>query len=214
MHNLFETLFPKQMNPGTTHTYSVDHTQTAAPEFELSDADAQMVVSSGDGVFLCKNEPCLNVHIINYEAYVNQYKKGAIANSKRCDFVLYDQEKQHFLIAELTHCMQNSLTRAVSEKHPETKEEYAMLKFQDTITSLCTVEKMRAFIMEYTTKSCVFACRLIETGTCDFAVNAMANFLKPVQVIGTIIRSDFLSISGINFRYVRCIYPDPYVFCD
>lgn len=185
----------------------------ATASFALSDQTPEMLVNQEEGIWYCNNRTGTDIHVINYEQYINQYTRGKASKGKRCDFVLYDARRSHFVVAELTHCLKNSLNKGVHDDSSKTKEETAETKYRDTIQTLCKVSEIRSFIEQYPVKSCVFACRLKDDqNTQDTVSRAMDGFQAAVQEVGTITRTEPLVIEDMGFRYIQCIYPEPYIF--
>lgn len=213
MHNLLTSAFPAQYSTKPKGQYQVEHRIVSASTvlFALSDHSDEMLVDRDEGIWCCQNSTGTDIHVINYEKYINQYRRGSISNSKRCDFVLYDASRSHFVVAELTHCKQDSLNRKVKDDTSLSKEEYAQLKYQDSIQTLCAVPAIRSFIEQYPHKSCVFACRLKEDQPQNDASRAMMDFQAAVEVVGTITHDVPLEINDMAFTYTRCIYPDSYL---
>lgn len=215
MHSLLTSAFPKKYSTKPNASYEVLHqvVNATTASFALSDQATGMLVDMEEGIWCCNNRAGTDIHVINYEQYIGQYRKGEVSKGKRCDFVLYDARRSHFVVVELTHCKQNSLKRPVSNSSPKTKEETAETKYRDTIQTLCGISEIRSFIEQYPVKSCVFACRLKDDqDTQDTVSRAMDGFQAAVQEVGTITRTKPLVIENMGFRYIRCIYPEPYVF--
>lgn len=217
MHSLLTSAFPAKYSTRSNVQYEVEAfhrvVNDTTSSFALSDEVESMLVDPAEGIWCCTNTSETDIHVINYEQYINQYRKGEASTSKRCDFVLYDAGQSHFVVAELTHCKQDSLTRPVSERTSLSKEEYTRLKFQDTIRILCAVSEINSFIKNHPIKSCVFACRLKDDQqTIDTVSHSMDGFQAVVQEVGTITHNEPLVIKEMSFRYTRCIHPDPYIF--
>lgn len=117
MHSLLVSAFPEKNSTRPNASYQVKHqvVNAATASFALSDQTPEMLVNQEEGIWCCNNRTGTDIHVINYEQYINQYTRGKASKGKRCDFVLYDAHRSHFVVAELTHCLKNSLNKGVHD---------------------------------------------------------------------------------------------------
>lgn len=71
--------------------------QTNLESFDLIDKKETSVQGKGTGCVTYKNEKRYKLFIINYENYINSLPKRAQQGIKRCDFLIYSENKKIFL---------------------------------------------------------------------------------------------------------------------
>ncbi len=155
--NLFD-LFNKE-RPGGTNALvgppNIVYEDTSDKLFDIADPkgkpSATCIVNVGSGQATYHNNNELNLRIINYEAFVNLFTAAHIdkRGRSRVDFMVYDtgDNKTCFILNELT---EGSFKNKLSQ---------ARLQLQNTLNDLMKDAEIKAYILSFGKKQCIFSCR-------------------------------------------------------
>lgn len=99
-----------------------------------------------------------NITLLSYESFHNQ--TGIISEDK-CDYLIFDSEKQAFICAELSKLLSNYLETHPQEGKPvEGKRAKAYRQLEITTNKLMAVNNISDFISAFFKRIAVFAYRL------------------------------------------------------
>lgn len=169
--------------------------QTNLESFDLIDKKETSVQGKGTGCVTYKNEKRYKLFIINYENYINSLPKRAQQGIKRCDFLIYSENKKFFFANELS-----------TSRIDFSKEAHAIKQLSQTIKTMFNCKELENEIKTYKEKICIFSNRTqnIKTprGMADSFLTTpfMQNKLNLVQI------EDIPEITELGFKYCKSSY--------
>lgn len=194
LHRIYPMLCKTPIKPTIFY-----ETTTKNIYFEIADNKGLGICSLAQGDAYFYNPKCLNVYIINFERYINNFKPNTVAGKgKKCDFILASAEDCSFIVL-------TELTRS-DKKYVAKKGETALEQFRDSIEKLSKDEN---FLKQFQKHIALYSCRLSSTSSPSSspAVQGIARFNKPTLLIANISQTKVLTQ---DFRFEQRIYPNPY----
>lgn len=201
--------YPKHFGKAVPLKFPLRVEYTSAKFFEIKDKGTGIIQKAGGGVSVFENHDGKRVEIIDFEKYINDFRKGKACEGGRCDFVLSSADGFDFLIL-------NELTMTKSEYlhgfvQPTTgiprigKMEYARdYQLPETIDKL---NHAKGLLPKYKHKTALFSYRLPDGGARNAATISMGIFQKPVQNVSNITMHQSL-MEGFVFE--QRVYPQAY----
>lgn len=211
MKKLLEVAYHSHYKAKWKASYVVLHKTVNEPKFEISDQVPDIVCLPDTGIAQYTNVNVLDIIIINYEKYINQYGSGIEAGKGlKCDFIVYeDTNRSIFLLNELTQCKNIYLDTHQQEKEKvEGKRDKSVRQLNDTITKLMNVPVINGYINSFTKRVGLFSYKLTDQsfGTDQMEnpfIQSIANFAMPQNIVS--------NISGAHlkdgFVFEQRIYP-------
>lgn len=131
--------------------------QTNISYFELQDDAFLIYQNFGEGVAKYKNIKSFTVNVINYEAFINSLPSTFQLNREKCDLIVYTDEKQYFLLNELTDTLPKYVNPFTNNQGLQIgKRVKAISQLLNTLTDLMSVPSINSFANSYTVKHCCF----------------------------------------------------------
>ncbi|MDR3246085.1 MAG: hypothetical protein LBT50_06585 [Prevotellaceae bacterium] len=159
MKNLLEKDFINYYNrhpesPVSKSEINVILCSTEDREFELKD-------TKGEGCAKYVNPNKLRINIINYEEFIKplppRIKNTNDIGKDICDFIVYSENSQFFLLNELTNTAPEFIYEYQNLKgKQEGKLAKAQRQLKHSLESIIKVPKIYDYIRQFTTKQCCF----------------------------------------------------------
>ncbi len=175
------------------------------PEKKKASQQSSILQKKGEGESVFSNPQQYKVYIIDFESYIDSFKKGSRASEgEKCDFILSDLEMQSWIVL-------NELSTGQSE-YLAKKEKKARLQFDSTIAKLSLDKNTpRPFLSQFTYKVALLSYRFASSEGESLVAKASNAFSKS-SLIAKNITLEELFPEG--FVWVQCIYPEPFELSD
>ena len=172
-----------------------------SPEKKKASQQSSILQKKGEGESVFSNPQQYKVYIIDFESYIDSFKKGSRASEgEKCDFILSDLETQSWIVL-------NELSTGQSE-YLAKKEKKARLQFDSTIAKLSLDKNTpRPFLSQFTYKVALLSYRFASSEGESLVAKSRDAFSKPSLIAGNITLERYLPE---GFVMVQCIYPAPF----
>ncbi len=169
-------------------------------KFEIRDRRQKIVQYSGKGVSVINNNSNIDVEIIDFEHYVDIFKKMEAGLGRKCDFIINPIAGYDFIVFnELTESDSQYLLPFTSPETGEGKEgklAYAKKQLEMSIEKFYSVND---FLDNYKRKTALFSCRLTSGKPERVMTKSLAAFRKPQRILSNI-HSNELLVHGFVFE--------------
>lgn len=134
---------------------------TNASYFELKDDNVVIYETVNSGFAKYTNTNSIKVNIVNYEAFIKSLSHKFKEGRKVCDLIVYDDEKQHFLLNELTDTQLKYVhpfpkPKSTTGEQKPGKLAQATVQLLSTLIDLSAVVTIANFINNFQIKRCCF----------------------------------------------------------
>jgi hypothetical protein len=195
----FVSLYNKnQENPISENSINIHYRPFNDNEFELAD-------NKGGGVARYVNPNNWNISTINFEKFIEDLPprvKNSIL-SDICDFIVYSDNNQHFLLNELTNTKpQYVLPYKNYSGKQEGKETKAANQMLRTLNYLLGVISINKFIQKFHSKRCCFFNKQPYTPNQtveDKLINAISAFNRMNITFGVYLKRPEIESLGFEF---------------
>lgn len=131
--------------------------QTLESYFELKDDIILIHTTVNDGVAKYKNINLKTINIINYEVFFNSLANTFIHGKEKCDLIVYDNNKEYFLLNELTDTLPKYVISHINTQGSQIgKKQKAISQLLSSLIILLQVPAIQRFINTHTNKHCCF----------------------------------------------------------
>ncbi len=175
------------------------------PEKKKASQQSSILQKKGEGESVFSNPQQYKVYIIDFESYIDSFKKGSRASEgEKCDFILSDLEMQSWIVL-------NELSTGQSE-YLAKKEKKARAQLKSTIGKLCLDKDEQAdgnahFLSQFTYKVALLSYRFSSSEGESAVAKGISGFNKPTQIAGNVTLEGCLPE---GFVMVQRIYPAPF----
>jgi hypothetical protein len=155
MKNLLENDFISRY--GLTASVTVNVVSTNAADFDLID-DATLLYPPGKGIAQYSNPTHKEVHVLNYERFINSLPPTFQNGRKKCDLIVYTSDSSFFLLNELTETQRQYVSNFTQQDGTQRvgKRNKAISQLKQTLKDISDVPAIDAFIKQHKTKHCCF----------------------------------------------------------
>ena len=182
-------------------------------EFDVDDCKEtkEAILPKGNGKLTIKNEHGL-FSLLCYDKFIGDCKKPRSfqAGRKRCDYVLWHENREGtFLLCEITSAYGDERNLEISMKGYEGgKLQQAEDQLAESLKTLMEVPTIKAYINDYSLKTCVMAYKVIPCKEED-----LNQFLRPfrryseienkeTKMAGAEFKSEEINAMGFTFRRI------------
>lgn len=168
---------------------------TELETFDLLDKMETSVQPKGAGCVTYKNEKHYKLFVINYENYINSLPRNAQNGVKRCDFLVFSENKNFFFANELSN-----------SNNEFSKEAHAIKQLSQSIKTMFNCKELENEIKTYKERVCIFSNRIhtVKTpqGIADpfLTIPIMLNKQIPAKI------EDIPEITELGFKYCKSSY--------
>ncbi len=221
LREYLEGCYPKEKGGAKLYDYAFREVVITQESFEISDLTLDekreedksalqkkpFLQQHGEGEARFSNPQQKEVYIIDFEHYIDSFKKGSQASKeKKCDFILSSDKTQNWIV----------LNELCTGNNPENKRETAQLQFKSTIEKLCLDKKEQVdgnahFLSQFTYRVALLSYRFESSEGESAVAKGISGFNKPTQIAGNVTLEGCLPE---GFVWVQCIYPAPFELFD
>lgn len=207
MIKLLQTAYPSHYGAKWKDVYSVRFEHTYLASFAIKDNKPTIIQDEeNSAVSLYVNPEGKNITIVDWEAYVNQYTNALCAGEgKKCDFIVYDDRGDKFILDELTYSQEKHIIGIGSRIGKRIK---ARIQLSESINKLYSVPEIQAYISAFEKRIALFSYRIAESSDDEIMSTSMAAFSAPTRLLGNI--EEETPSMPHDFVYHQHIYPNPF----
>lgn len=175
------------------------------------------ICSSCDHVVLRVDNNGQDIHVVEFEKYVNSLPNRIINGQKRCDLLMTDGTPHNKIVFCDLCCYDEVYIEPNRGKHPEGKRAEARKKMEESVEMLLSVQMLDHYILTYPNKVCLFAYRsynsvaqpvMAQKGNAKANMQAMLTTASSVS--GQVITQE--QVMNHNFTFVQNKYPSIYIW--
>lgn len=161
----------------------------------------------------------VDVAVLEFESYIQQFKKTSLSIKGVCDYLLFDESNNHRKIAfcDLT-CSDEKWVNPNTGRYPEGKRAKVKSQMLDSLEYLLTEDLLKVAILTFADKVCLFGWRDFDNPAVNTVVPVHNNVRKNMQVFGRTPSSMAKQLTfektilGHGFSFVQVKYPSVYDF--
>lgn len=165
---------------------------TTSEEFDLKDKENLIIQPVNTGSVTYKNPKKQSVSVIDYEKYINSLPDSVQNGLKRCDFLVYSEDSDVFILNELSQ-----------SKNVFDKESHAIHQLADTLALLLECNETKSKILNYGEKYCIFSNRYKKIESPDGVADAFGAVYDLIGTLEIAKPEDIPAISALGFVYYR-----------
>lgn len=168
--------------------------------FEIRDCQSHIIQYEGQGVSVINNNTQVNVEVIDFEHYINNFQGKKAGEGNKCDFIIHPVAGNDFIIF-------NELTESASQyikpfevpttgEWREGKLVYAKRQLEASIEKFYGVND---FLDDYVRRIALFSCRLTDKRPNSIMAKSMRAFRKSQRFFSNI-QSHEVLVHGFVFE--------------
>lgn len=182
-----------------TSTIANISASTIAPYFELKDDNTLIYETIGLGIAKYNNRNSVKVNVINFESFIDSLAPAFIQGLEKCDLIIHDGNRQHFLLNELTNTLPRYVEPFINMQGTQLgKRQKSIYQLLSSLTVLMNVPAITDFVNTHTFRHCCF---FNKHALSPSTITATSAFNRLSSIVEDGLRMSSPAIEGFGFEF-------------